>query len=341
MGRDAERSERETRGNGGIVMMYRLCEKHEKDLRPCCDGYADALLEMMKENDKVIHIDCDLMGCIDVGKVKAVFPDRVLNAGIAEANAVGVAAGMAATGMIPFVHSFGVFASRRAFDQAYLSAGYSRWPVHVIGSDPGVTAAFNGATHMPFEDAGLYLDIPNATVIDPCDYNEAFSLSRKLLNEKYVTYMRLIRRDHIQVYEDGSEFEIGKGILLKEGADVTIVASGILVYNALVAAEKLEAMGISASLIDMHTWKPLDEDLLLKDVAKTGAVVTAENHQVSCGLGSTVANVLIRKLPVPQEFIGNQGFFGQCGPQADLEREYHMTADDIAAAALRAIDRKG
>lgn len=320
--------------------MFRLANIHETDTRANRDAYNDAMLEMMKDDARIVHIDCDLAWCINATRIKEEYPDRFFNAGIAEANAVGVACGMAATGMIPFVHSFGVFASRRVFDQVFLSAGYSERAIHVIGSDPGITAAFNGATHMPLEDCGLYLNMPNAVVMDPCDYVQTYALTKKSATRKSPTYMRLIRRTFKTVYEDGSDFEIGKGVLLREGKDVTIVASGIMVCNALKAGELLEEQGIEAEIIDMHTWKPLDEELLLRSVAKTGAIVTAENHEVNTGLGSAIANVLACKHPVPQEFIGVHNRYGMVGSQDYLEKEFKMTRENIAEAAIKAIGRK-
>lgn len=321
-------------------MSITLIGKHEKDSRANRDGYVEAMLEMMAENDKLVHIDCDLMGCINTGKLQKAFPERTFNAGIAEQNAMGVAAGMAATGLTAFVHSFGCFASRRMFDQAFLAAGYSELPVHVIGSDPGVTAAFNGATHMPFEDCALYMTIPNAVVIDSCDIVQTKSLTKKLAADNRPSYMRLIRKAFTTVYADGSEFKIGKGVTLKDGTDVTIIASGIMLDEALKAEELLAQEGVSARVIDMHTWKPLDEELVLKAAQETGCIVTAENHQVSCGLGSAVANVLTEKCLVPLERVGIQNRFGQVGPQDFLMKEYNLTADDIASAAHRAMKRK-
>ncbi len=321
-------------------MSITLIGKHEKDSRANRDGYVEAMLEMMAENDKLVHIDCDLMGCINTGKLQKAFPERTFNAGIAEQNAMGVAAGMAATGLTAFVHSFGCFASRRMFDQAFLAAGYSELPVHVIGSDPGVTAAFNGATHMPFEDCALYMTIPNAVVIDSCDIVQTKSLTKKLAADNRPSYMRLIRKAFTTVYADGSEFKIGKGVTLKDGTDVTIIASGIMLDEALKAEELLAKEGVSARVIDMHTWKPLDEELVLKAAQETGCIVTAENHQVSCGLGSAVANVLTEKCLVPLERVGIRNRFGQVGPQDFLMKEYNLTADDIASAAHRAMKRK-
>ncbi|MBQ6560372.1 MAG: alpha-ketoacid dehydrogenase subunit beta [Erysipelotrichaceae bacterium] len=321
-------------------MNYTLIGKHEKDARDCRDGYANAMLKIMSENDRVLHIDCDLAGCVNATKIKKAYPDRFINAGIAEANAMSMSCGLAATGMIPFMHTFGVFAGRRMFDQAFLSAGYSNWPVHVVGTDPGVTAAINGATHMPFEDGGLYRIVPNAVVLDPCDYAQAYSLTEKLVDCKSLSYMRLIRRGFKTVYADGSDFEIGKGVVLKEGNDATVIASGIMIDNALKAYELLETEDIHVRVIDMFTWKPLDEQLVLKAAEETGAIVSAENHFVGSGLGSAIANLLAERKPTVQEYIGIHNRYGQVGAQEELEKEYGLTAEDIAAAVRKAIERK-
>ncbi len=322
-------------------MMYTLIGSHETDPRANRDGYVAAMMDLMSENKNMIHIDCDLMSCVNAGGLAKEFPQQTFNAGIAEQNAVGVAAGMAATGMTVFVHTFGCFASRRCFDQAFLSAGYSHLPVHIVGTDPGVTAAFNGATHMPFEDGALYLTVPDAVVVDPCDYVQTNRLTKELAKIGGLTYMRVIRKGFQTIYGDDSEFEIGKGVTLKDGEDVTVIASGILVDEALKAYDMLAEDGISARVIDMHTWKPIDEELIIKAVEETGCIVTAENHQVSSGLGSVVANVLSQNCPAPLERIGIQERFAQVGPQDFLMDEYGLRAADIVSAAKRAIARKG
>lgn len=321
-------------------MKQMLIANHETDKRGNRDGYVDAMLELMEQDDRIVHIDCDLMGCINAKKLQAIYPDRTLNAGIAEQNAVAVAGGMAAAGMKVFVHSFGCFASRRAFDQAFLAAGYSGVPVHIIGSDPGVTAAFNGATHMPFEDAALYMTIPNAVVVDSCDYVQTRFMTKALAGIPNVSYLRLIRKEFQTIYADGAQFEIGKGVTLREGKDVTIIASGILLDESLKAEEALKKKGISARVIDMHTWKPLDEELIIKAAEETGCIVTAENHQTGCGLGSAVANVVVKRRPVPMEMVGIQNRFGQVGSRDFLMKEYHLLSEDIVAAAEKAIARK-
>lgn len=321
-------------------MGFTVVGKHEKDARANRDGYINAMLEVMQQDASVLHIDTDLEGCINTGKLTKAFPGRTINAGIAEANAVGVAAGLAATGKKPFVHSFGCFASRRAFDQAFMSCAYAGLNVKVIGSDPGVTAAYNGGTHMPFEDCGLYLNIPNAVVIDPCDFAQIFSLTKQLAAHEGFGYMRMVRKTITTVYADGSTFEIGKGVTLCEGTDVTVVASGILVDVALSAQEALAAEGISAKIIDMHTWKPLDEELLISAAKQTGCVVACENHQVGTGLGSAIANVLVKNCPVPMEMVGIQNRFGQVGAEGFLREEYQLTTADVVAAVRKAISRK-
>ena len=321
-------------------MSFTLIGKHEKDSRANRDGYVTAMEDLMKADRNVVHIDCDLYNCINTAKLEKEFPGQCFNAGIAEADAMGIAAGMTAAGKTAFMHSFGCFASRRAFDQAFMSAAYAKLPVHVIGSDPGVCAAYNGGTHMPFEDCALYLSIPDAVVIDPTDYAMINCLTKKLAASGKFSYMRMIRKGVIKVYEDGSDFEIGKGVTLKEGKDVAIIASGIMVDEALKAEEQLAAEGISAKVIDMFTWKPLDEQLIIDSAKECGAIVTAENHQVKCGLGSAVANVVIQNNPVPMEMVGVQDRFGQVGAESFLREEYGLTAAHIVEAAKKAISRK-
>lgn len=321
-------------------MSFTLIGKHETDSRANRDGYVNAMLELMEQDKTVMHVDCDLENCINTGKLAKAYPDRTINAGIAEANAMGVAAGLVATGKNVFMHSFGCFASRRAFDQAFMSAAYAQLPVHVVGSDPGVCAAYNGGTHMPFEDCALYLSVPDAVVIDPVDFAQINCLTKKLAACGKFSYMRMIRKGVTTVYADGSDFEIGKGVTLTEGKDVAIVASGIMVDEALKAQEQLASEGISAKVIDMFTWKPLDEELVLASAKECGCVVTAENHQVGCGLGSAINNVLVKNCPVPVENIGIEERFGQVGAEKFLREEYGLTAAHIVASAKKAISRK-
>ena len=321
-------------------MSVKVIGKHEKDSRACRDGLALTLDEMMAQDKSICYVDCDLMGCINTKMLRKNYPDRAFEAGIAEANGAGVAAGLAAAGKKVFFHSFGTFSSRRCYDQIYMSAAYAGLPVHVLGSDAGVTAAFNGGTHMPFEDCALYMSVPEAVVIDPVDFAQINCLTKKLAASGKFSYMRMIRKGFTTVYGDGSDFEIGKGVTLKEGKDVAIIASGIMVDEALKAQEQLAAEGISAKVIDMFTWKPLDEQLILDSAAECGAIVTAENHQVKVGLGSAVANVVIKNNPVPMEMVGVEDRFGQVGAESFLREEYGLTAAHIVEAAKKAIARK-
>ena len=323
-------------------MNVKLIGEHKKDSRACRDGLALTLNEMMAEDKSICYVDCDLMGCINTKMLRKNYPDRAFEAGIAEANGAGVAAGLAATGKKVFYHSFGTFSSRRCYDQIYMSAAYAGLSVRVLGSDAGVTAAFNGGTHMPLEDAAMYLSIPETTVLDPADYDQLASITRQLVNVEGVTYTRFVRKGIIQVYGEGSEFEIGKGVVLHESdKDVaTIITSGIMVDESLKAYEALQAEGISVRVIDMFTWKPLDEDLVIKAAKETGAIVTAENHNVTCGLGSAITRVLAKNCPVPMEQVGVMNRFGQVGAQNFLQEEYNLTAADIVAAAKKAVSRK-
>ena len=323
-------------------MNVKLIGKHEKDSRACRDGLALTLNELMAEDKSIVYVDCDLMGCINTKQLRKNYPERAFEAGIAEGNAAGVAAGLAATGKKVFFHSFGTFSSRRCYDQIYMSAAYAGLSVRVLGSDAGVTAAFNGGTHMPLEDAAMYLSIPETTVLDPADYDQLASVTKGLVNVEGVSFTRFVRKDVIQVYGEGSEFEIGKGVVLHESDQdqAAIITSGIMVDESLKAYEALQAEGISVRVIDMFTWKPLDEGLVVKAAKETGAIVTAENHNTCCGLGSVVANCLAKNCPTVQEFVGVQDQFGQVGPQSFLMDTYGLRAANIVEAVKKAISRK-
>ena len=306
------------------------------------ESYGNALNELAELHDDFVVLDADLAAATKTGIFKKAYPDRFFDCGIAEANMMGVAAGLAATGKKVFYHSFGTFSSRRCYDQIYMSAAYAGLTVHVLGSDAGVTAAFNGGPHMPLEDAAMYLSIPETTVLDPADYDQLASITRQLANVEGASYTRFVRKGGVQVYGEASEFAIGKGVVLHESdKDVaTIITSGIMVDESLKAYEALAAEGIHVRVIDMFTWKPLDEELVIKAAKETGAIVTAENHNVTCGLGSVVANCLAKNCPTIQEFVGVQDEFGQVGPQDFLMDEYGLRAANIVAAVKKAIARK-
>ncbi len=322
-------------------MSVNLIAKHGmKDVSAMRDAYVNTLIKLAKTKREIVVLDADLSTCIGMDRFAREYPKRFINCGIQEANMMGVAAGCAAVGKIPFVHTFGTFASRRSFDQVFLSIGYAGLSVRIIGSDPGVTAAYNGGTHMPFEDGAMMRTVPGATVIDACDCVQMEAITKLAAENEGLTYIRMPRKDVKKVYDTGSEFVFGKANELRDGEDVTIIASGILVDEALQAAELLQGQGISAAVVDMFTWKPLDTEAVAKWAAKTGAIVTAENHNIIGGLGSAVSEAVCQLCPVPVERIGAQDRFGQVGAQDFLMDEYNMRAADIAQAAKKVIARK-
>lgn len=302
--------------------------------------YCDTLMELARKNKNIVALDGDLMSSMGMRRFAEEFPERTFDVGIQEANMMGVAAGLSATGKIPFAHSFGPFATRRCFDQLFLSIGYSGQNVRVIGSDPGVTAAYNGGTHMPFEDMGIVRNIPNATIIEPVDGVMLADIIRQTEKLKGFFYIRLLRKNPIKIYDEGSSFDIGKGAVLKDGSDITIIASGIMVNDAIDASEILAKEGISAGVVNMFTLKPIDKNLIIKCAEKTGAIVTAENHNIINGLGSAVSEVLSENIPTPLERIGIQDRFGQVGSVDYLKKEYGLTVEDIVNSCKKAINRK-
>lgn len=309
-----------------------------KDMRAV---YAETLIDLAKQDENIVILEADLMAASGTKAFQTEFPERTFNVGVAEANMVGVAAGLSASGKIPFATTFGCFAARRCYDQFFLSANYAQLNVKLVGTDPGVTAAFNGGTHMPFEDIGLMRNIPNLVVFEPCDSVSLAALLKKSAAHPGCTYMRLHRKGSISVYDPSEEFELGKGKVINVGTDVTLIASGlVMVEESINAARILDHEGISATVIDMHTIKPLDNDLILEYAEKTGAVVTCENHQIINGLGSAVAEVLSEQRPTLMKRIGVNDEFGEVGTLDYLKKRFNLTAEHIAAEAKNLISRK-
>ncbi len=303
--------------------------------------YADTLLDLAMKDERVVVLEADLMSASGTGAFREKHPERFFNIGVAEANMVGVAAGLSSMGFIPFANTFGCFASRRAYDQFFLSANYAGLNVKLVGTDPGVTAAFNGGTHMPFEDVVLMRAIPELVIVEPADTVSVKRLTELTAAHKGSTYMRLHRKGAVNLYEEDQDFELGKGIVLRDGSDVALIAAGmVLVPAALEAAEILEKRGISTAVIDMHTIKPLDEDLVLSYMEKCGALVTCENGQRSGGLGGAVAEFAAEHTPVPVVRLGVKDEFGEVGTQDYLARRFGLTAERIVEAALRAVKLK-
>ena len=297
--------------------------------------------QMSAEDDKVIYLDADLMNCIGTGKFGKEHPERAIDCGIAEANMMGIAAGLSAVGFKPIVHTFGPFASRRAFDQVFLSGAYAKNSITILGTDAGVTAAYNGGTHMPFEDVALYRAIPGAYVFETTDTAMLKDVLAQCVNIHGVKYIRLPRKNNYKMYEQGSHFEIGKGIVTKDnGSDAVIFANGIMVAMAMKAADALAAEGIQVKVVDMFTIKPLDEEIVLKLAEETGAVVCAENHNKIGGLYSAVCDVLAAKRPTPVEYVTVEDEFGEVGPQDYLEKRFGLTPEHIVEKVKAAIARK-
>ena len=304
------------------------------------DVLSRTIAELSEKDDRVIYLDADLMSCINTQQWGNAHPERAINVGIAEANMVGVAAGLSLTGFKPIIHSFGPFASRRCFDQVFLSGGYGRNGMTIIGSDPGVTATLNGGTHMPFEDIALYRTIPDATIVEISDSHMIANVLPQLIELPGVKYLRTGRKTAIKVYSEDTQVPIGKGLTLREGKDVTIIACGLMVQKALEAEEILRAEGIEATVVDMFTIKPLDRELVAKCAAETGAIVAAENHNTNGGLCDAVARAVAETCPVPVETVAVEDLYGQVGTQGFLEEEYGLTTAHVVAAAKAAIARK-
>ena len=309
--------------------MFTLAENKEvgKELRATV---VDALKEVVVENEKVVALDADLGGASKWTDIAKSNPDRFINVGIAEANMVGVAAGLSLTGYVPFIHTFGPFATRRVLDQVFLSGAYSKNTINIFGSDPGFAAGHNGGTHTTWEDVALLRSIPEVVICDAADEVQMDWIIKAFSEMEGVHYVRGNRKGVRNVYAPGSTFEIGKGNLLKEGSDYLIVATGQLVSEALEVAEELAEKGVSCDVIDMFTIKPLDEELLLKHLADKKGVITIENHSTTGGLGSAVAEVIADNgLAVPLKRIGVDNRFGQVGTPDFLQEEFGLTTEKM------------
>ena len=320
--------------------MFKVCDTLEKSPDMMRDAYCKTLMDLASENDNIVALDADLVSSSGMKPFFKAYPERAINVGIAEANMIGIAAGLSAVGKVPFAHSFGCFASRKTCDQIMISAAYAKLNVKILGSDPGVTAAYNGGTHMPFEDIGVLRSIPQITIIELTDPIMVMDVVRQVAETYGVHYLRMPRKNVTAIYEPGSSFEIGKGNVVKEGKDVTIIASGIMVAEALRAAERLEPGGVSVRVVDMFTIKPIDTELVARCARETRAIVTAENHNIIGGLGSAVSEALAKVKPCPVEMVGVTDQFGQVGTEDWLKKEYKLTADEICGAVERVLQRK-
>ncbi len=289
---------------------------------------ANALIEKARADERIVILDADLMSCHATKGFKAEFGDRFVNVGIAEQNMIGIAAGMTTMGKVPFAYSFGPFATRRCFDQIFVSCAYAHRPVKIVGSDPGVTAEANGGTHMPFEDMAMMRAVPTMVCFEPTDATMLQKAIDEIVEVNAPVYIRMMRKKAEKVFDDTLDFHLGKAIKLREGKDVAIIASGIMVSRALEAAKILSEMGIDAKVVNMHTWKPLDEDMLA-ECCKLRAIVTCENHNIKGGLGSAVAEWTSQNSPIKIGMVGVNDVFGQVGKNAYLSEVFHLTTKDI------------
>lgn len=303
------------------------------------DGFGDGLFELGQKNENVVALCADLAGSLKMNKFIDHYPQRFFQCGVAEANMMGVAAGLATGGFIPFTGTFANFSTGRVFDQIRQSIAYSHKNVKICASHAGITLGEDGATHQILEDIGMMKMLPGMTVINPCDYRQTKAATIALADHDGPAYLRFGRPGWPVFMPENIPFEIGKGILLNPGKDVSIFATGHLVWNSLLAAEELEKEGISCEVINIHTIKPLDEEIILESAARTGKVVTAEEHQVAGGLGESIASLLGRKQPTPIEIVGVNDTFGESGKPVDLMKKYGLDVSDVVAAVKRVLSR--
>ena len=303
-------------------------------------GYSDALLQLGRDDPRIFVLDADLAKSTTTDRFKKEFPDRFIDCGIAEQNMVGIAAGLSLMGKIPFTSTYGTFMVDRALDQIRVTVAYAELNVKIIGAHGGISVGPDGATHQALEDLGTMRMLPHMTVINPCDVHEACKATLAVAAMQGPTFIRLGREPVPIITDETTPFVIGKGITFEDGGDVTIAASGSMVIEALIAHENLRKQGIRARVLDIHTIKPIDRELLVTAARETGAVVTVEEHQVMGGFGSAVAEVLAQECPVPMEFVGIQDRFGESGTPDELLTAFGCRAADIERAVNRVLARR-
>ena len=307
---------------------------------PTREAYGKTLVDLGKENPRIVVLDADLSKSTKTEYFFKAFPERFLNCGIQEANMVGIAAGMASCGKIAFISSFACFVVCKGYDQLRMSVAYPLLNVKVVSSHGGISVGEDGASQQSIEDIALANTLPGFRVIVPSDQFAAVALVRQAAQIEGPVYLRTGRPKAPIVHSEKTRFEIGKGVVLREGKDLTIIANGLLVWESLTAADTLAQEGIQATVVDMHTVKPIDKDLLASLAVKTGAIVTAEEHQIWGGLGSTVARTLSETCPVPQELVGIKDTYAESGKAEELFAKYELTAPFVVAAAKRVLVRK-
>ncbi|MDX5327101.1 MAG: transketolase family protein [Bacteroidota bacterium] len=317
--------------------MKKYIDSGKKDTR---SGFGAGLLELGRKNPNVVGLCADLTGSLKMDAFKKEFPDRFFQVGIAEANMMGIAAGLTIGGKIPFTGTFANFSTGRVYDQIRQSIAYSGKNVKICASHAGLTLGEDGATHQILEDLGLMKMLPGMVVINPCDFNQTKAATLAIAEHEGPVYLRFGRPKVANFTPEDQTFEIGKALKLQEGTDVTLIATGHLVWPSIQAAEKLASEGISVEVINIHTIKPLDEEAILESVAKTRCVVTAEEHQMNGGLGDSVAQLLARNVPTPQEFVAVNDSFGESGKPEELLEKYGLGESNIIEAIRKVLKRK-
>jgi transketolase len=303
--------------------------------------YCETLIELASNDDRICVLDADLLGANGLGRFQETFPRRTFNIGVAEANMVGIASGLSVANKIPFASSFASFITRKTLDQFYISANYSCQNVKLTGTDPGIEATYNGGTHMTFDDIGVLRGIPGIVLLEPSDCVSLRSLLPRLAEFRGCSYMRLSRKSAQVLYKDSESFQIGKAKLLEDGDDVTLISCGaLMVKESLSASQTLRSEGIKARVIDMHTIKPIDRELILESARKTGRIVTCENHNVYNGLGSAVAEVIAQECPVYLERVGINELFGEVGTLEYLKDRFELTCEHIVKRVKNLLRRK-
>lgn len=316
--------------------MKRISYTEKKATR---DGFGAGLLEIGKENSRVVGLCADLTGSLKMNAFQEAFPERFFQCGVAEANMIGAAAGLCVGGWIPYTGTFANFSTGRVFDQIRQSVAYSGKHVKICASHAGLTLGEDGATHQILEDIAMMKALPGMVVINPCDYNQTRLATKAIADIDSPVYLRF-GRPGVPNFTNPNEFEIGKAVNLIEGTDVTIIATGHLVWKAVEACEQLEEQGLRPELINIHTIKPLDETAVLASVRKTKCVVTAEEHQINGGLGDSIAGLLARNFPAPQEYVAVMDKFGESGKPDQLMSKYGIDTPNIVEAALKVMARK-
>ncbi|WP_404812859.1 transketolase family protein [Capnocytophaga canimorsus] len=317
--------------------MMKYTDTGKKDTR---SGFGAGLAELGRTNPNVVALCADLIGSLKMEKFIEENPERFFQIGIAEANMMGIAAGLTIGGKIPFTGTFAAFSTGRVYDQIRQSIAYSGKNVKICASHAGLTLGEDGATHQILEDIGLMKMLPGMVVINPCDYNQTKAATIAIADYQGPVYLRFGRPTVANFTPEDQKFEIGKGILLTEGKDVTIVATGHLVWEALLAANELEKQGISAEVINIHTIKPLDEEIILNSVKKTKCIVTCEEHNYYGGLGESISRVLTQRFPIPQEFVAVNDTFGESGTPSQLMKKYGLDKDGVLKAVEKVLKRK-